>query len=223
MSNPNANGTMPVEAVVFDVGRVIVEWDMRILFAKLIDDPDELDWFLANVVTEEWHFQHDAGRPLDEMVPERQAAFPQHAELIRAYRERFLETIPGRVSGTAELIARLADAGVPLFAITNFGAEFWERFAPTEPVLGHFRDIVVSGDEKLAKPDPAIFGLAAERFGYPPQAMLFIDDNAANIEAARALGWQTHHFTQGAAALEADLARRGLLEKNPRHAGAAGV
>ena len=199
-----------VEAVVFDVGRVLVQWELRALFAKLIDDPDRLDWFLANVVTEKWHFQHDAGRPLDEMVPERQAAFPDWAGEIAAYRARFLETIPGPVPGTAALVRRLDGAGVPLFAITNFGAEFWSMFAPTAPVLERFREIVVSGCERLAKPDPAIFRLAACRFGYAPETMLFIDDNAANVNAAAQLGWQVHQF-KDAATLERDLASRKLL------------
>lgn len=200
----------PVAAVVFDVGRVIVQWDLRHLFAQLIDDETELDWFCANVVTEEWHFEHDAGRPLDEMLPERKAMFPEHAHLIDAYRARFLDTVPGPVPGTAQLIERLAARGVPLFAITNFGAEFWEQFLPSAPVLGHFRDIVVSGQEKLAKPDPEIFRLAEQRFGFAGEQMLFIDDNPANIASASALGWQTHHFSD-AAKLEADLAERGLL------------
>ena len=171
-----------VQAVVFDVGRVIVQWDLRHLFAQLIEDEAELDWFCANVVTEEWHFQHDAGRPLSEMLPERKAQFPAHVDLIDAYASRFLDTIPGMVSGTAELIERLADQEVPLFAITNFGSEFWKEFFPTQPILGHFRDIVVSGDEKLTKPDPAIYRLAAARFGFDPAGMLLIDDSAANIE-----------------------------------------
>ena len=199
-----------IKAVVFDVGRVIVQWELRALFAKLIDDPSELDWFLTHVVTEEWHFQHDAGRPLDEMVPERQREFPQYAELIDAYAERFLETIPGPVPGTAPLIEALAKRGTALFAITNFGAEFWQMFLPTQPVLNHFSDIVVSGEERLAKPDPAIFALAAKRFGYQPQDMLFIDDNAANIEGAAGLGWQVHLF-HNAQRLQRDLAARGLL------------
>lgn len=199
-----------VEAVVFDVGRVLYQWQLRALFAKLIDDPAELDWFLAHVVTEEWHYQHDAGRPLAEMVPERQAEFPRHAGLIAAYAERFNETIPGPVPGSLDLVARLAAAEMPLYAITNFGSEFWAMFRPTAPVFDLFRDIVVSGVEKLAKPDPAIFRLAQRRFGHAPQAMLFIDDNAANVAAARALGWQVHHFG-GAAALEADLIARGLI------------
>lgn len=201
---------MTVEAVVFDVGRVLYQWQLRTLFEKLIDDPGELDWFLAHVVTEEWHFQHDAGRPLAEMVPERQAQFPGHAVLIAAYADRFNETIPGPVPGSLELVARLDQAGVPLYAITNFGAELWDMFRPTAPVFDRFRDIVVSGREKLAKPDPAIFTLAEQRFGHARHAMLFIDDNAANIAAAAQLGWQVHHF-HDAARLEADLITRGLL------------
>lgn len=206
-----AEGTKaPLEGVVFDVGRVIVQWDLRTLFAKLIDDSRELDWFLANVVTEEWHFQHDAGRPLSDMVPERKAQFPAFAELIDAYANRFLETIPGPVPGTAALIDKLHQGGHSLYAITNFGAEFWAQFYPAWPILGHFRDIVVSGRERLAKPDPAIFDLAARRFGHHPSEMLFIDDNAANIQSAARLGWQVHHFTDSNA-LAVELRQRGLL------------
>lgn len=199
-----------IDAVVFDVGRVIVQWDLRHLFAKLIDDPDELDWFCDHVVTERWHFQHDAGRPLGDMVPERQALFPQYADHIHAYATRFVETVPGRVDGTADLIERLAARNIPLYAITNFGDEFWQQFLPTEPVLQNMRDIVVSGVERVAKPDPRIFHLAEKRFGHPAEAMLFIDDNAANIASAAALGWHTHLFTD-APTLERDLAARGLL------------
>ena len=205
MSDPQ-----PVEAVVFDVGRVLVEWDLRHLYAKLIDDPARLEWFVANVVSEDWHFQHDAGRDLAEMVAERKLAFPDEAALIDAYATRFIETIPGPVAGTAALVDRLAARGVPLYAITNFASPFWAEFRPTLSVFAHFRDVVVSGDEKIAKPDHRIFDLAAQRFGHAPHAMLFIDDNAANIAAARELGWQVHHFTN-AAALKRDLAARGLI------------
>lgn len=200
----------PVKAVVFDVGRVLVEWDLRHLFAKLIDDPEQLDWFCANVVTEGWHFQHDAGRELAEMVAERKRDYPDSADLIDAYATRFLETIPGPVEGTAALVDRLAARDVPLYAITNFASPFWAEFLPTLPVAAHFRDVVVSGDEKIAKPDARIFDLAAKRFGHAPEAMLFVDDNAANIAAARALGWQVHHF-QDAVALERDLQARALI------------
>ena len=199
-----------VEAVVFDVGRVLVQWDLRFLFAKLIDDPDRLEWFVTNVVTPEWHFQHDAGRPLDEMIPERIAEFPDCADLIEAYRCRFGETIPGAIPGSIELVEALAARGVPLFAITNFGAEFWPPFRAEWPMLDLFRDIVVSGVERIAKPNPAIYALAARRFGHAPEAMLFIDDNAENIAVARDCGWQVHHFVD-AERLKADLSAHGLL------------
>jgi 2-haloacid dehalogenase len=199
-----------IEAVVFDVGKVIVEWDLRELYRELIPDPAQREWFVETVVTPEWHFQHDAGRALAEMVAERQAQFPKHAALIAHYAVNFNASVPGPVPGTHELIEALDKAGVPLYGITNFGAEFWPKFRPEWPVLERFRDVVVSGVEKIVKPDPAIFRLAERRFGHAPQAMLFIDDNLANIEAARKLGWHGHHFT-GAHGLRAELLERGLI------------
>ncbi|MFA6219651.1 MAG: HAD-IA family hydrolase [Erythrobacter sp.] len=201
---------MTVSAVVFDVGRVLYQWDLAHLFRQIVGDPERLDKLLGEVVTEEWHFQHDAGRPLAEMVPERIALYPDFENEIRAYATRFNDTIPGPVPGSHALVARLAAAGVPLFAITNFGAELWARFRPSAPVFDAFRDIVVSGEEKLAKPDAAIFALAERRFGHRAGSMLFIDDNAANITAARDCGWQVHHFTD-AGRLEAELLARGLI------------
>jgi 2-haloacid dehalogenase len=183
-----------VRAVVFDVGNVLYHWNMRLLFARLIHDVGELDWFLANVVTEEWHFQHDAGRPLAEMVPERSAEFPAYADHITAYATRFIETIPGPVAGMIELVSELAARDIPIFGITNFGAEFWDQFRPTAPVFDHFTDIIVSGVEKLVKPDPAIYALALRRFGLAPGEGLFVDDRLENIESAAANGFVGHHF-----------------------------
>jgi 2-haloacid dehalogenase len=197
-------------SVIFDVGRVLFDWDLRYLFAKLIAEKDELEWFVTNVVTPGWHFQHDAGRPLAEMVPELKAEFPDHAPLIDAYAARFNETIPGPMPGSLELVERLDAAGVPLFAITNFGHEFWEAFRPTQPVFDRFRNIVVSGTEKLMKPDPAIYHLAIERFGVDPAGALFIDDNAANVAGAESVGIAGHLF-EDAATLETDLIARGYL------------
>ncbi len=154
----------PVDAVVFDVGRVLYQWQLSALFNRIVPDADRRAKVLAEVVTEQWHFEHDRGRPLAEMVPERIAQFPDYEPEIRAYATRFNETIPGPVPGSIELVERLDARGVPLFAITNFGAEFWAQFRPTAPVFDRFRDIVVSGEEKLAKPDPAIFALSARRF-----------------------------------------------------------
>ena len=198
------------QSVIFDVGRVLFDWDLRHLFAKLIDDERELEWFVTNVVTPEWHFQHDAGRPLAEMLPERKADFPEHAALIDAYAARFNETIPGPVPGSLELVEQLDAAGVPLFAIINFGHEFWEGFRPTQPVFDRFRDIIVSGTERLMKPDPAIYALAIDRFGIDPAGALFVDDVAKNVAGAESVGIAGHRFVD-AATLERDLVARGYL------------
>ncbi len=198
------------QSVIFDVGRVLFDWDLRYLFAKLIADRDELEWFVTNVVTPQWHFQHDAGRPLADMLPERKAEFPDHAVLIDAYATRFNETIPAAMPGSLALVERLDAAGVPLFAITNFGHEFWEGFRPTRPIFDRFQGIIVSGTEKLMKPDPAIYRLALDRFGIDPAGALFVDDVAANVAGAESLGIAGHLF-KGAAMLENDLVRRGYL------------
>jgi 2-haloacid dehalogenase len=201
-----------VTTVVFDVGKVLFEWDLRHLFAKLINDPAELDWFLANVVTPEWHFQHDAGRPLADMTAELVALHPAYAPHIDAYRTRFIETIPRAVEGSLEIVRELAERGVPLFAITNFGAEFWDMFRPTQPIFDLFGDIIVSGTEKLMKPDPAIYALALDRFGLQPGEAIFIDDNHHNVEGARANGFVAHHFVD-AGKLRTDLTTLGLLSQ----------
>jgi 2-haloacid dehalogenase len=201
---------MIARCVIFDVGRVLFEWDLRHLFAKLIADPAELDHFVGNIVTPGWHFQHDAGRPIADMVAERKAEYPQHSALIHAYATRFNESIPGPVPGSLELVERLDAAGVPLFAITNFGHDFWEGFRPTQPIFDRFRDIIVSGTEKMMKPDPAIYALAIERFGIDPAGAFFIDDVAANVAGAESLGIAGHVF-RDAATLERELVARDYL------------
>lgn len=198
------------QAVVFDIGRVLYDWNLRYLFEKLIADRQELDWFLANVVTEQWHFQSDSGRPLAEMVPELKARFPQQAALIDAYRDRFEETLPHPVAGTHAIVRQLAARDVPLYALTNFGAEFWARSRRGWPIFDLFADVVVSGEERVAKPDPAIFAIAEKRFGRAPGELFFTDDNPANVAAARVRGWHAHLF-KDASDLEAELRGLGLL------------
>ncbi|OBV09876.1 HAD-IA family hydrolase [Erythrobacter dokdonensis] len=198
------------QAVVFDVGRVLFQWQLAALFEKLIDDREELEWFLGHVVTEEWHFEHDRGRALADMVPERIALFPQYEAHIRAYATRFNETVPGPVDGTHEIVERLHARGVPLYCLTNFGDEFWAAFRPTQPIFDRFAEIIVSGVEKVAKPEPRIYEIVETRSGREGAALFFTDDNPANIEAARARGWNAHLFTD-AAGLEAALADAGLL------------
>ena len=199
-----------IDIVVFDVGNVLYRWDLRCLFEKLIHDAEELDWFLANVITPQWHFQHDEGRPLSEMVAERTAEFPQYRSHIEAYRTRFNETISGPVDGSLELVERLAANDIAIYGITNFGSEFWTNFRPTAPIFDYFHDIIVSGTEQIAKPDPAIYRLALNRFGIAAEQALFIDDRADNIAAAEMLGFNGHVFTD-APTLETLLQKYALI------------
>jgi len=201
----------PVEAIIFDVGNVLYQWDIRELYGKLIDDPAQLDHFLSEILTLSWHDQHDAGRPIADIIDELAAAHPRHDALIRLYEPRWLETIPGPVPGMIDLVERLALRGLPLFGITNFGDDLWRKFRPTAPVFDLFQDIVVSGVEKLTKPDPAIYRLAIDRFGIDPARALFIDDRPANIDGALSCGLQGHVFDD-APTLQADLAERGVID-----------
>ncbi|WP_267397575.1 MULTISPECIES: HAD family phosphatase [unclassified Sphingomonas] len=198
-------------AVIFDVGRVLYDWDPRILYRRLIDDDRALDAFLRDVVTHEWHFQHDAGRDFADTSAELIALHPQHETLIRAWGPRFLESIGAPIAGMDALVGELDAAGVPLFAITNFSHEFWPPFRAREAAMfDRFRDVVVSGAEKLVKPDAAIYRLALERFGLEAADTVFIDDNEANIAGARAVGLIALHFTDEPT-LRAALTELGLL------------
>ena len=199
-----------MRAVVFDVGNVLFNWDIGALYQRLIPDRTRRDWFLAHVVTPEWHFQHDRGRPLAETIPELQAKYPAEAELIATYRQYWLETITGAVAGMPALVAELVAARVPLFGITNFSAELWDVFRPTAPIFDDFEDIVVSGAEMLWKPEPPIYRLALQRFGLAPGEGLFVDDRIENVRAGEAEGFPGHHFT-GAARLRTRLVAEGLL------------
>ncbi|API60819.1 hydrolase [Tardibacter chloracetimidivorans] len=199
-----------IEAVVFDVGNVLFHWNPRHLYERLIEDRDRLDWFLANVVTLDWHFQLDAGRSFAECAEELTALFPDERPLIEAWLHRFNETLEHPVSGMAELVEQLHARQVPLYAITNFSADLWPLFRNTQPVFDRFRDIVVSGVERMVKPDAAIYHLAARRFGIAPGTALFIDDREDNVAGAIAAGFHGHHFVD-AARLHADLTARGVI------------
>jgi len=199
-------------AVIFDVGRVLYEWDPRILYERLIDDDRALDAFLRDVVTIDWHFQHDAGRAFADTSAELIARFPQHRDLIALWGPRFIDSIGPQVTGMAALVDELEAAAVPLYAITNFSGEFWPPFRQRESAMfDRFRDIVVSGDEQLTKPDPAIYRLALDRFGLDPARTVFIDDSAANIAGAAAVGLIALHFT-GEPELRRQLTELGLLQ-----------
>ncbi|OAN61578.1 HAD family hydrolase [Sphingomonas sp. TDK1] len=203
-------GTAP-HAVIFDVGNVLFPWEPRRLYERLFANEQALDAFLSQVATKEWHFQHDAGRPFAETSVELSALYPEHADKIALWGPRFGEQLGPAFPDMVTLIEDLDSAGVPLYAITNFSGEFWRAWMPqVEWLFGRFQGIVVSGDEKLVKPDPAIYALALERFGLKGPDAVFVDDMPVNVATARAFGMHGVEFI-GAGAFRAELVHLGVL------------
>jgi len=200
-----------ISAVVFDVGNVLYGWDPDSFLVRQIADDEARLRFIEDTALFAWHETLDGGRPYTEAAAELNERFPEYAHLIAAWSERFGETITGPVPGTHEIVEALDARGVPLFAITNFSADFWPPFhAREQAFFARFRDILVSGEVKLLKPDPAIYWLALDRFRLRPAEALLVDDRAVNVEGALAIGMQAHLFT-GADDLRARLEAEGLL------------
>lgn len=199
MPKPLIEGSMAktrIEAVIFDVGNVLYGWDPDSFLVRQIADDEARMRFVDDVGLWQWHDSLDAGRPYAEAAAELSEKFPEYAHLIAAWSDRFGETITGPMPGVHAVVEALDDRGVPLYAITNFSADFWPPFHERERAFfRRFRDIVVSGEVKLLKPDPAIYYLALDRFGLRPGDALFVDDRLINVEAAEAIGMPSHLFT----------------------------
>lgn len=202
---------MSLKAAVFDVGNVLYGWDPDSFLVRQIADDEARLRFIEDTDLYGWHETLDGGRPFAEAAAELTEKFPAYADLISAWSERFGETISGPVPGVHAIVDELHARGVPLYAITNFSADFWPPFVARErDFFARFEDIVVSGEVKLLKPDPAIYFLALRRFGLRPDEALFVDDRAINVEGARAVGMAAHLFVD-AADLRARLEAEGML------------
>ena len=201
---------MSVVGVLFDVGNVIVRWDPARLYKKIFADPAECAHFLAEVCTMAWHTDHDRGVAMAENAQTLIAKHPHYHAAIEAWSQRWDEMFDGCIPQTVKAIETLHRNGVPLFALTNMPSEKAAEVWTMSPVFDHFIDIVISGDEGLVKPDPQIYALACRRSGLAPHQLLFVDDSAANIVAAQALGFATHLF-HDPDALAPALAAHGLL------------
>ncbi|MES0880415.1 HAD family hydrolase [Roseibium sp. SCP14] len=204
--------TSPITTVVFDIGNVLIEWNPEHLYRKLIYDEEERADFLQTVCSPEWNLQQDLGRTWNEAVKTLSKEYPEKADLIAAYSEQWHEMVPGEVPGTAEILRELKDTGCPLYAITNFSNEKFAESRERFPFLNDsFRDIVVSAEENLIKPDPEIYHVLLDRNGLEAGNCFFIDDSEKNIEAARSVGMNAHHF-KDAGLLRAELVQHGLLD-----------
>jgi 2-haloacid dehalogenase len=199
------------DIVVFDLGGVLLDWDPRHLYRKLFaGDEAAMEHFLATVCTHEWHRHHDAGRSFAEGARLLKAEHPDKAELIDAFGTRQDEMIAGAIADAVAILSDLRDAGVPLYALSNWPAEGFPSARRRFDFLGWFRGILISGECGVIKPDPRIYELLIERFGLDPHRAVYIDDVEANIDAARPFGIHGIHFT-GPAALRDELVALGLL------------
>ena len=196
--------------IVFDLGMVLIEWDPRHLYRKVFNDEAEMEWFLTHVCHPDWNLEQDRGRSFDDGVIEATARHPKHTAEIAMYRDRWMEMVPGAITGSVDILEELHKNGRPLFAITNWNGETFRATRKRFAFLNLFRDIVVSGDEKLIKPNHKIFDLFCMRNNLDPVDCLFIDDSLKNIRGAQMTGMNTHHFTTPEA-LRADLKSRNLL------------
>jgi 2-haloacid dehalogenase len=181
--------------IVFDLGMVLIEWDPRHLYRQVFDDTDKMEWFLANVCHPEWNLEQDRGRSFAEAVLEAKSRHPEYAAEIEAYHLRWNEMVPGAIAGSVDILEELHGRGAPLYAITNWNGDTFRQTRLRFPFLNLFRDIVVSGDEKLLKPEPAIFHALLERNGLAAETCVFIDDSVKNVKGAEAVGMKAIHFT----------------------------
>lgn len=196
---------------VFDLGGVLIDWNPRYLYRQLFDGDDAaMERFLAEICNNDWNVQQDAGRPFAEACALLVEHHPEQKHLIEAYRARWIEMLAGPIHGTVDILRELRDRGTPLYALTNWSAETFPLARERYDFLHWFQATVVSGVEKLVKPDPRIYRLLIERHGIDPAASVYIDDNPVNARVATDLGLHGIHFT-GPNALRDDLERVGLL------------
>ncbi len=197
------------KAIVFDLGGVLIDWDPRHMYRKLFEDEAEMERFLAEVATLEWNAHHDAGRRWEDGVALLIAEHPDQAELIAAYWERWEEMLGGPIQGTVAILAKLKASGAEVHALTNWSSQTFPIARERYEFLDWFEHIVVSGEEKLIKPDHRLYKILLDRIGRTANECVFIDDGIRNVNAAAELGFAAIHF-QSPEQLAAELGRLGV-------------
>lgn len=199
-----------MKTIIFDLGGVLIDWNPRYLYKKIFAAQEEMEWFLANVCTPAWNTRLDAGFPFSAAVAEAKSRYPKYAPQIEAYFLRWEEMMGGPVKGTADVLREVKARGYKIYALSNWSEETFPLAQAKFPFLGEFDGIVLSGTEKLVKPDPAIYARLLEKFGLNAPDCVFIDDNVDNIVAAAELGFETVLF-KDAPSLRRELVQRCIL------------
>lgn len=203
-----------IDTVIFDLGAVLIDWNPRYLYRKIFKTEEEISWFLENICTSEWNDQQDAGRSFSEATEELIAKHPDWEIAVRAWYDRWHETIQGPVHETVEILKRIKESKkYRLYALTNWSEETFPWALNNFEFLHWFEGIVVSGVEKIRKPQPEFFQILFNRYEVDPRLSLFIDDNAKNVEAGKKLGLTTIHY-QSPSQLHKELDRLGILSRS---------
>ncbi len=208
-----------IEAVVFDIGGVLLDWNPRHLYRKLFDDEQQMEHFLTEVCTLDWHAAHDRGLPVEQSCAALAALHPDQQELILAWARRSEEMDAGEIPGTVEILAELLAAGIPCYALTNMERETYPRRLQRYPFMSWFHGTVVSYQEGVIKPEQDIFERLLARFHLRAEATVMIDDSAANLRAAAGLGMRAVPF-HSPLQLRSSLGELGLgwaLEQRAEH------
>jgi 2-haloacid dehalogenase len=199
-----------VDAVVFDLGGVLIDWNPRHLYRQLFDDEAAMENFLATICTLEWHVAHDRGESTADSCAELALVHPEHAPLIHAWAHRSEDMIGGPIDETVEILRDLKATGLPLYVLSNMEPETFPLRLERFDFLHWFDGHVISGLEGVVKPDPRIFRRLLRRFDLQPARTLFIDDSAVNVEAAAKIGIKAVLF-ESPSKLRAQLEEFGLL------------
>ena len=198
-----------INTVVFDIGGVLIEWDPRHLYRKIFTSEEEMEWFLANICTYEWNVQQDGGKLFSVATAELSAKYPEYSDKIAMYYGRWKEMLGGVLKDTVEIFNELKSSGIRVYALTNWSHEAFPAAYERYDFMKQFDGIVVSGYEKLLKPDHAIYRVLMERYNVVPAESVYIDDNKVNANAAAELGFHAIHF-QSAGQLRRELIGLGL-------------
>jgi 2-haloacid dehalogenase len=196
--------------VVFDFGGVLIDWDRRYLYRKAFEDEQEMEWFLKNVCSDEWNMLQDKGIPFSETIPALQMKFPEYCDKIAMYESRWGEMVKGEITGSVEILNEIRAKNYPVYGLTNWGLDTFPHISAQFEFLQNLDGFVMSGDEKLIKPDPELFKIFINRFQIKPESCVFIDDNYRNIESANKLGFRTILFVSSES-LRKDLQLLGIL------------
>lgn len=174
--------------IIFDYGGVLLDWNPHYLYDPYFGDREKAEWFLTNICTYEWNAQHDNGKPVAEGTAELIAQYPEWEKEIRMYYREFMKMMGGQIPGMEELVKKLKANGQRVFGLSNWSVETFAMVRPVYPVLDLMEDMVISGEERVMKPDHRIYEIALERFGIKAEESVFIDDNPTNVKAADEVG-----------------------------------